>query len=178
MRPLTLILLGACGLSSSKSTPIEPTLNLHEGEETEQVVFVELEGLLVPGIVSLPAPLLSLEFGDTEERVRMLHAEVHEAPKPSADYRLKGRRILGGALFGFERVRYTFILEEGRLTSIDLAMPAAAGQQVFVTAWGPPEDVGVDDEGNPLAHWRGEGLVVRLTEVDGTSLVKFSEPAL
>ena len=155
---------------------MEPTLDLHEGEETEQVVFVDLQGLLVPEIVSLPAPLLSLEFGDTEERVRMLHAEVHEAPKPSADYRLKGRRIIGGALFGFDRVRYTFILREGRLESIDLAMPAAAAQQVFVTAWGPPDEVSVDDEGNPLAHWRGEGLVVRLTEVDGTSLVKFSEP--
>ena len=176
MRTLALVLLLGCGLTPSQSTHIEPTVNLSEGEETEEVVFVDLDGLLVSGIVSLPTPLLSLEFGDSEERVRMLHAELHAAPKPSADYRLKGRRVIGGELLGFDRVRYTFLIKDGKLESVDLAMPAAAAQQVFVTAWGEPASIGVDDAGNPLAHWNGEGLVVRLTEVDGTALVKFAEP--
>ena len=144
-------------------------------DETEQVVFVALEGLFMPGIISLPVPLLALEFGDHEERVRMVHQEVHDFPKPQADYRLKGRRIVGGALRGFERVRHTFILEDGALVSIDLALPAAAAHQVVTQAWGAPEDVTVDEEGNPLAVWKRKDLVVRMTEVDGTALMKFTQ---
>jgi hypothetical protein len=150
--------------------PLEPLVPVVQQPVIEQ----DFTGLFRQGEPGFPAGLEDMSLGELEASVRARHEAVHDAPKPAADYGFKGRLILGGALKGFERVRYTFILSEGGvLDEFDLALPAPAAPSVMEEAWGLADETGVNATGRPQAIWRGSDMEVVVTEVEEIAIVKF-----
>jgi len=149
--------------------PVEPLVPVVQQPVIEQ----DFTGLFRKGEPGFPAGLEDMSLGESEASARVRHEAVHDAPKPAADYGFKGRWILGGALKGFERVRYTFILSEGVLDEFDLALPAVAAPSVMEDAWGPADETGVNATGRPQAIWRASELEVLVTSVEDVAIVKF-----
>ncbi len=170
----------ACGGGSpkvpSRSVPTEPTVDLAQ-PELEEPVFMELAGLFVVGPMQLPVPLMEAEIGMSEARVKAAHAVVASSEMPRTENEVAGRQIYGGSLAGYHDIRFTFIVEAGRLTAIDLSMPAQAAMPVLQDHWGEPDTSGVDDQGRPRARWSSADGIASLVEVEGRAIIKFTAPA-
>lgn len=157
------------------SKPAPPTVDL-KVEEASVTVADPLEGLLGRGEPALPLPLAEIDLGMAEAPLAAMVPMLIDPARPKADFPESGRRVLGGALLGFEGVQVSFLVKEGALEKLDLALDGRLARATAEAAWGAPARSGVDDAGRPHAVWTGPRVKVELLEERGRGYLQFLPP--
>ena len=174
---LTLLpLLLACGSAPRddlQSQPVEPTVDLTTAAAPAPVAT--LSGLLPNGTVALPTVLAGLEIGQTEAAAReALDTARHRKIKQPKEQVIQGVTVVGAVLNDFETVGVTLLIEEGRLSEVDLSLPVEEALGAVAGAWGEPAGSTTSAAGDQQPVWRGEALQATLIEAKEKAILKFA----
>lgn len=161
-----------------RSVPTEPTRQLVDPGEQEEIVWTDLAEAFPATPAAPPVGLEGLRPGLLGAEVRALVDAAHQPGVPVIGRTVEGRLVLTTLLKGFDNVGLTVILDEegAALEHLEVSLPDAAALPMLSVRWGEPTSMDMDAAGHPVYRWAGATWRVELRTVDPAQAVRQEHP--